>query len=160
MRSKTTLTASRAAELLRYEDGHLFWRDPNGRSPGSLGSPAGRAGRLQVWVDGRAYYVHRLVWLLHHGAWPERQIDHINGNVLDNRIENLRDATPTENSQNRQHRGTSYDSRSGKWRARIMVNGRSTNLGAFQSEADARRAYVTAKLEVHEAWATGRGVMA
>lgn len=50
---------------------------------------------------GKNYQVHRLAWLIHYGAWPVNNIDHINGIKTDNRIQNLRDVTQTENARNR-----------------------------------------------------------
>lgn len=47
--------------------------------------------------------LHRIAWFLYHGKWPEKCIDHINGNRSDNRIENLRDISRSENSLNKEH---------------------------------------------------------
>ena len=52
-------------------------------------------GKKQVWV-----YMHHAVWAVCKGRWPEQQIDHVNGDVTDNRIENLREVTPSENKLN------------------------------------------------------------
>jgi len=69
-----------------------------------LGSVAGRKdnnGYLRVRLLGQELKAHRLAWLLHHGAWPTAEVDHINGQVSDNRIVNLRVVGVYENSQNR-----------------------------------------------------------
>jgi hypothetical protein len=159
MKTDHTLTAARLRELVEYRDGQLFWRDGYGRTRGPVGSRAGRHGRQQVHIDGVARYVHRLVWLYHHGTWPDGQIDHINGDKHDHRIENLRVATNAENAQNRNMRGVTFERRqrsSGRpWRARIMVDGKSISLGYFATEAEAMTEYQRAKLVYHKSWATG-----
>lgn len=158
MPRKPTLTAERLRELVVYRDGELFWRNPAGRMKReALGAPAGHGRRLQTPIDGTAHYIHRLIWLYHHGRWPSEQIDHINGDKLDNRIENLREVTNGENAQNRRIRGVTLERRKAErpWRARIMVNGRSISLGYFDTEQEALDEYQRAKLVYHEAWVTG-----
>jgi HNH endonuclease len=162
MKTDHTLTADRLRELVRYEDGCLYWLPGSqGRTSGPLGSRAGHKHRLQVHVDGVARYVHRLIWLYHHGEWPAGQIDHINGDKHDNRIENLRVVSQSENSQNVSHRGVTFESRRSSanrpWRARIMLDGKSISLGYYATEADARAEYMRAKAVYHAAWATGVG---
>lgn len=158
MNTDHTLTAARLRSLVRYDaaTGTLHWRVllPR-RKRGPLGAPAGHGGRLQTPIDGRAHYIHRLVWLYHHDEWPADQVDHINGDKRDNRIENLRVVSNGENAQNRRVRGVTYERRNGRWRARIMVDGKSISLGYFATEREALAEYQRAKLVYHESWATG-----
>lgn len=153
------ITASDVRRLFRYEaDGTLHWRHPErNRKRGPLGAKAGHGGRLQVRLRHGHEYVHRLIWVWHHGYWPKDQIDHINGDRLDNRIQNLRELDNAANCQNRRHRGVTFEKRAGKWRARIMVDGRSISLGYYVSEVDALDAYQDAKLRLHESFASGVG---
>jgi len=58
-------------------------------------------GYLTIQINGKSYKAHRLAWHYHYNKWPSGQIDHINGIKNDNRIENLRDVTSSENSKNR-----------------------------------------------------------
>jgi hypothetical protein len=103
----------------------------------------------QIRVNGNLYKAHRLAWLLHYGAWPEDQIDHINNDPADNRIENLRKATSSQNNRNRSSRkgssskylGVSWYKNYNKWVAEIRVDGTRYHLGYFTVEEDAARAY-------------------
>ena len=163
--TKPTLTAARLRELLRYEpDGTLHWRvitDPVRQKVGPLGAPAGHGGRLQMRLDGHGQYMHRLVWLYHHGDWPSAQVDHINGDKRDNRIENLRLANTAENTQNRLPRklGAYFDKnkKARPWRAKIMVDGQCIELGHYDTQAEAQAAYLAAKRELHPFYVSGIG---
>src|SRR5262249_22527605 len=88
------------AELTYYPQADAWVRNRWGRLAGSTNSQ----GRFQVRVDGRLYQAHRLVWLLHTGRFPVGEIDHINGDPLDNRISNLREATRAQNTANAKRR--------------------------------------------------------
>ena len=119
-------------------------------------------GYVRVFVGCKYYMAHHLVWLLHTGRLPNKQIDHINGKRDDNRFSNLREVSPIENSQNqrRAHKtsstgllGVSPIRQAGlvnkRWRAQIKVGGRSIHLGTFASPADAHQAYINAKRKLH-----------
>ncbi|HEV8525455.1 MAG TPA: NUMOD4 domain-containing protein [Terriglobales bacterium] len=103
------------------------------------------------------YRVHRLVAMAFLGLQPHQQVDHINRDTLDNRLSNLRVCTNAQNRLNSKQRsnskapykGISYDKRSGKWRARIQVNGKTTWLGRFDTPEDARDAYRDAAVKHH-----------
>ena len=60
---------------------------------------------MRTYINGRLYHIlmHRAIWAWHNGRFPTMQIDHVNGNGFDNRIENLREVTQSENMRN-QHR--------------------------------------------------------
>ena len=77
---------------------------------------------------------------------PITTIDHINRNSLDNRISNLRVATRTEQNLNREFKNAKgYYWNKGKWHAQIQINGKQIHLGYFNTEQDARQAYLNAK---------------
>lgn len=72
-------------------------------------------------------------------------VDHISRNTLDNRRANLRVVTQRRNNLNKKSRGTSFHKATGKWRARIKLDGVCTSLGLFQTEEEAHAAYWRAK---------------
>jgi hypothetical protein len=86
---------------------------------------------------------HRVVWALNYGQWPTGQIDHINGNGWDNRLENLRVVTARGNSRNRPIRSDNKSGINGvrlngrKWVAAINGNRKTIHLGTFEHMADA-----------------------
>lgn len=155
--------------LFWYEPIHglLFWNDRplsdfqdkrsadiwNSKFAGKLaGSDSPHGYTLVSLPGGGKTGAHRIVWLLAYGEWPSRQIDHINGDRDDNRLTNLRLATPSENRQNQKlHRdsrtgfkGVSLDKRRNKYMARITFGGRQRSLGCFETAELAHAAYVAA----------------
>ena len=98
---------------------------------------------------------HRMVWFAHHQDWniwdssPDNSIDHINQDKKDNRLCNLRKATNAENQQNINRKGCSFDKACNKWVARIQLNGKSKNLGYYDTEEEAHEAYLAEKRILH-----------
>ena len=105
-------------------------------------------GYLVGRVGGATMKAHRVAWALYHGAWPTQHIDHINGDRADNRIKNLRLASPKENGRNQKrhktntsnHTGVVWSVRQRRWCARIVVDGARRHLGTFVALEDAVRA--------------------
>ena len=92
---------------------------------------------------------HRLGWFLHYGTLPNNLLDHIDGNKINNIIDNLRDVTNQQNSWNRTTaKGYSWHKSANKFCAVIQINGKSKHLGYYTTEQEARNAYLKAK-ETH-----------
>jgi hypothetical protein len=113
-------------------------------------------GYLQGRVNGVLVLAHRAAWALHYGTWPDGQIDHINGQRDDNRLENLRIVSATDNARNAKvrsdsstgHPGVGWHSRYNKWIARIGIKGRQKTLGYYASLADAVSARRAAEIDL------------
>lgn len=110
-------------------------------------------GYARVTRSRRDLFMHRLLMGFTHG--DGRQVDHKNRDRLDNRRSNLREATVSQNAQNRSrvgygssaHRGVCWDKNSERWQASAMFNGRNRYLGQFDSEAEAARVAAAARAE-------------
>lgn len=153
---------------VRYEEsiGVLIWKYrevehfASARSCASwntkyAGTPTGSVnnwGYKRLRFMKRDYLCHRVIWTLVHGPIPSgSEIDHIDGNPLNNRIGNLRLASRGQNASNRCSHpgGTSgvrgvYKHTCGRWAAQIKHAGKVKYLGLFDKVEDARAAYVTA----------------
>lgn len=151
----------KAKSLFDYKDGKLIRKVNAGR--GIQGSAAGSVngrGYCQTTIHQKIYFVHRLIWLLHYQKMPF-MLDHINGDRLDNRIENLREVTSSENSQNRSIssrntsgiKGVSWFAQSCKWKATIMVNGVHNYLGLYVDIRDAEKAVCAYREKIHGEYA-------
>jgi len=105
-----------------------------------------------VRLDKKPYALlaHRLAWYLHYGELPNNQLDHIDGDKSNNKIDNLRDVTNQQNHFNETRaKGYIWEKRYQKFKAYIKLNGKLIHLGRFDAEQEARAAYLEAKLKYH-----------
>ena len=115
-------------------------------------------GYCQIGFNGKKYMYHVILWVLFHkeNIQEDLRIDHINGNRIDNRIENLRLVTQRENCQNRkEHRngelaGSIYRKKDKKYRAQISINNKDVYLGYYQTDKEANKAYEKACQHIDE----------
>lgn len=146
---------SRLRELFKYdpESGLVTRRisvSSSARCGDLVGTPTS-SGYLRCQVDGRSYYLHRIIWKILHGEDPPEVVDHRNGTKTDNRDENLRSASHAQNmwakkrsSSNRSGvKGVCYHRRDRKWQAAITVAGKQIYLGSFERIDDAAFAYAS-----------------
>lgn len=160
-------TVDRIRELLAYnpDTGALTWRvkrstnAPAGALAGTL-SNAGKGKYFSLSVDNVRFWAHRIIWLHFYGRLPINTIDHIDGNRLNNKIENLRDIPHAINNQNiRKITSASSTGLLGVTRyqhklsvsymASININGRKKYLGSYPTPEEAHRVYLDAKRTMH-----------
>lgn len=159
------MEAKEVSEWLTYDKltGDLYWKKAKGSCTrvGAVAGTVTKTNRRQVVVNGRCYLAHRLAWAITHGKWPDGEIDHIDGNPLNNALSNLRDVDRKTNAENRTKatkRSKSgvlgvrpvAGSKSDKWSATIQVNGKTKVIGRFGCVEDAYQAYVRTKREMHK----------
>lgn len=126
--------------------GNLHWKS-------DIEFPAGiikTRGYRSISIDGSAYLLHRLVWIYHNGDMEDGIIiDHINGDISDNRIENLQAITQKQNLQKQKKnknnlsgfKGVNYFKRDDKWKAYINIDSKQYHLGIFETPEQAASAY-------------------
>jgi hypothetical protein len=156
------LTAQRLREVVVYDEltGEFRWRGyRSGLS--TYAKPVGWVnpdkGRRIVRIDGHTYRASRLAWLYVFGVWPSHEVDHIDGNKLNDAIANLRDVPRLLNEHNkkkanRRKRGGSMRGATvygDRWQAIIRAEGTVHRLGVFASEQQAHAAYMAAKRRLH-----------
>lgn len=104
-----------------------------------------RKSYLKINLGGKNYYAHRIAYAILNDCWPENEIDHINGNSLDNSKTNLRQVTRKENCRNVSlipnstsgYCGVNWHEPSGKWRARVKIDGKENYIGLFDDPQEA-----------------------
>lgn len=162
MAKRADITPELLRLLLRYEPetGRLFWKYrpielfATKRAFGAWNAKhAGKEAFVQRNHEGYlrgvllkfTFRASRIAWAVHHGCWPEGEIDHKNGICDDNRIGNLRDVTREVNARNRPMRrdnrsgytGVKLDLNCMRWRATIRAEGRNLSLGSFATADEA-----------------------
>ena len=157
------ITIERLKELLHYdaETGVFTWVNARGNS--GVGRVAGSLrpdGYRQIQVNGSSHQEHRLAWLYVHGEFPSGEkslIDHIDGNKINNRLDNLRVCSDFENQRNTGKRvtntsgfkGVSWDQRTKKWKAQMYLDGKKITIGRYSVKEDAYAARCNAAKESH-----------
>jgi hypothetical protein len=132
-------------EHFEYKDGQLI-RKKDGAGDVHNDWGKGKNGYKKVNIDRHPFSVHRLIWVMHNGYIPTtRVIDHINRDKTDNRIENLRVVSYSENIRNKEgiidgRVGILWHSRDKYWSARVYVGKQLIHLGTYKDRKDAVKA--------------------
>ena len=147
-------------ELFEYKDGDLYWKKvPSNNyrlNQMKVGYASTKSKYLQVSIHKKKYYVHRIVFMFHHGFMPEA-LDHIDGNKKNNAIENLRQATLSQNQYNKKiarHntsgiKGVYWHKRSEKWMARCTINKKCFYIGSYKNLNEAKVAVINFRKTHH-----------
>lgn len=163
-KSRKVVTQERLRDVLRYcpATGHFSWLQPVSSQAvvGEIAGCIGPDGYCRIRLDGVLYGAHRLAFLYVYGRWPSHLVDHKNGVRSHNWLDNLRDATPSENGQNKRHAiasnrasgllGVYWSSRIGKCGAKVNHKGRQHHCGFHETPDVAHQAYLKKKRELHE----------
>jgi hypothetical protein len=151
----------------RYDDGELIRLQSRGGS--SAGEFAGwithcnKKPYKKMSFNKKTLYVHHVIFFMHYGYLP-KYIDHADGNSLNNKIENLRPATQSQNLANScakktntsGYKGVTYRKDTEKWQAAIMVNGKHISLGSYSTKEKAALAYKNGSEKYFEEFANQR----
>jgi hypothetical protein len=112
-------------------------------------------GYIRISIDNKLYPLHRVIAFCFgkleqmEAIDDTNRVDHINGIRSDNRIENLRQVTNQQNQWNQtKAKGYYWNKPTKKWKAQIYLNGKQIHLGSYDTEEEARVAYLRAK-EIH-----------
>lgn len=159
------MTQEQLRDIFEYKDGQLIYKITT--SPRAIiGNVAGcknSGGYIGISINYKPIMAHRLIWIYHNGDIPVGlEIDHINQIKDDNRIENLRLATRSQNQCNRPkfknnksgYKGVYHDKYRNKWRARITVNKKVIRIGYFDSADEANVEYNKASIQYHKEFST------
>ena len=157
------LTVDLLNELFEYdkETGKLYWKVV--RQRGNVGDEVGcdnGRGYLVTRINDKVYRVHRVIFLMHKGYLP-KTLDHVNGDRADNRIENLRAVTSSQNQYNRKlnknntsgYKGVYYHKKTAKFRARISHLNKNIYLGSYNTPEEADVAVRAAREKLHGSFA-------
>lgn len=154
-----TLTIDYLKECIEYnpEVGTMVWKErprkhfrtkvgwlrANTQCAGKSAGCMDAKGYSRIRISNNLHHAHRLAWLLIHGVWPVKHIDHVNGNKWDNRIANLREATVSQNMRNSRIRkdnltgvkNVRQDKRKcGSWHTTLRIDGKNKHLGSFSTK--------------------------
>ena len=157
---ENAIPVSTLMKYFSYDGENLIWKmtTTNRVKRGSVAGSKTVSGYLQVRFFGVDIKAHRIIWAICHGTWPELLIDHIDGDPLNNKIENLREANFNENVRNirtPKHntsgvKGVGFCKKTGRWTCWIWVNNKKIWLGRHDTKEAAAMAYAVASKKYHK----------
>jgi len=155
------LTHEKLLEVLHYDpvSGVLTWKGNRGtnQTKGRVAGWIRKDGYRYLTVSKERFLAHRLIWFYMTGEWPENQVDHKDRCRSNNKWENLREATYSQNGANSAVRkdsisgikGVAFHPQSGRWKARITSGSKPHYLGIFKTPDLAHQAYISAARKYH-----------
>lgn len=159
------ITREELMDFITYnpETGIFYWNvfHSSAAKNGGIAGTTDRQGYRRIIIKGKIYRAHHLAWFIVNKKWPHEQIDHINGVKSDNSINNLREAT---NSQNSMNRGLRVDNKHGykgvsacgkKWKAEIKHDKRRIYLGVYATPEEAHAVYANEEKKLRGEYARG-----
>ena len=162
------LTLSRLHELFDYKDGNLIWKiatSPRVRV-GDIAGYLNGYGYIGIGIDGSSYKAHRLIYFYHNGCLPSN-IDHIDGNKSNNKIENLRSATTSQNAMNQKIstknssgvKGVHWHKRDKKWVVQLKSDSKRYSFGYFNDKKEAELVAIEETNKLHKEFSAYKGVL-
>ena len=162
------VTQSQLHELFDYKDGNLIWKVAKARiiKVGDIAGSINEYGYIIIGIDGNVYRAHRLIYLYHNGYLPSF-IDHIDGNKTNNRIENLRSATTSQNAMNQKistrntsgTKGVTWHKRDKKWSVQLRINKICHSFGYYDDKELAELVAMEATNKFHKEFSAYKGVL-
>jgi hypothetical protein len=156
------ITQDKLKEYFNYNDGQLIWKkQPSTHiKVGDIAGNTNNRGYIQIKFLCNRFYAHRLIFFMFNGYFPQ-EVDHIDGNKTNNKIENLRQATPAQNRQNRGIsknntsgiKGVSWSKKENKWIAQCQVNKKNHFLGRYNDIELAKKAVQQFRNQHHREYA-------
>jgi len=155
------LTQDQVKDLFEYRDGELYWKINKGTV--KIGSKTGslhHSGYRFTQINKKTYLLHRIIFLYHHGYLPQ-YIDHIDNNKINNKIENLREATRSQNGFNTRIsktntsgiKGVNWSKSSKKWEVRVQINNKRKCIGIYADIELAELVATEARNKYHQEFA-------
>jgi hypothetical protein len=136
------ITADYLNDMYEYKDGCLYYKKLAYKNTKAIGDNVGyiaKSGYITTKIKNKSYLLHRLIYLMHYNYLPE-QIDHIDGNPVNNLIENLRDVTGSQNCMNKKlskintsgYKNIHFIKKINKYRVQIKVKGKPLSFGCYE----------------------------
>jgi hypothetical protein len=139
--SQAKLTQEYVLFLFDYIDGKLYWKNPTHQKvkKGSKAGYVNSQGYFQISINNKKVKEHQIIFLMKNGYIP-KEIDHIDGNKLNNKIENLREVTRLQNAYNKSayktnksgSKNVSWKAKINKWQVDISYEGKRKYIGVFE----------------------------